>query len=82
MVEFCMILGRLCFIILCFSTPTLGNIKLSQLSKSPTDPLTYTLIKSPKNIKVKESIYLGNRQFWDTLPFNENENLVTIRDEL
>ncbi|XP_045772634.1 venom carboxylesterase-6-like isoform X1 [Maniola jurtina] len=54
---------------------------------SPVRPgqaeLDYLEITGPKSMEMKTSADFGNRAFWDSLGFNENENYrVNIRDEL
>lgn len=64
------------------SDPTIGNIVWKPVSKDPIDPLHYLHIQSPENITLKTDQNLGNREFWDNLPFEENKKLFFQKDEL
>ncbi|KAF2896323.1 hypothetical protein ILUMI_09830, partial [Ignelater luminosus] len=64
------------------STPQIEDIKWPGITKDTTESLPFLLIESPTKLSVKSATFLGNRQFWDTFPFQENKNIVQLKDEL
>ncbi|XP_044763428.1 venom carboxylesterase-6-like isoform X2 [Coccinella septempunctata] len=56
------------------------DVEWPEVSKNPADPLKYIRISSA--LSLEETEELGNRKFWDSLPFEENEKLLNVRDEL
>ncbi|KAJ8963016.1 hypothetical protein NQ317_005499 [Molorchus minor] len=52
------------------------------LSKNPSDPWIQLHIAGPDNIFVEEKNQIGNADFWNTIPFKENDNLFLLKDEL
>ncbi|KAK9884284.1 hypothetical protein WA026_005236 [Henosepilachna vigintioctopunctata] len=56
------------------------EIEWPEVSKSITEPIVYLKITSTLDIEDEET--LGNRKFWDSLPFQENERLFTAKTEL
>lgn len=52
------------------------------LSRNLEDPWIQLRIDGPQKIYIEEKTDLGNRKFWESLPFAENENLFASKDEL
>ncbi|XP_045467364.1 venom carboxylesterase-6-like [Harmonia axyridis] len=59
---------------------TTDDVKWPEVSKNKDDPIKYIRISSTFSIEEVEEF--GNRNFWDSLPINENERLLRVRDEL
>lgn len=61
-----------------FSIPKLPEGKSwPQVPKNLNEPLNYIKITSPDNIKSLRETNFGNPDFWNALPFKENENLFS-----
>ncbi|KAK9884213.1 hypothetical protein WA026_005163 [Henosepilachna vigintioctopunctata] len=54
--------------------PETNQVHWEPVSKIEMDPIKYLNINSPSSLVSGESTQLGNRKFWDSLPFQENEN--------
>lgn len=53
------------------------------MSKQIDRPLEYLHINSPSDIHMESVDEMGHRSFWDSLPFEENHNLINRnKDEL
>lgn len=66
------------------SKPVIEGVNWPSVSKIMKEPFHFIHIKSPKEIVVEQAEELGNRSFWDSLPFEENEKLFLDikKDEL
>ncbi|XP_025830539.1 venom carboxylesterase-6-like [Agrilus planipennis] len=62
--------------------PLVKGVDWLPVSKREDDPIQYLDIRSPNDIKMNSSEDLGNRKFWNSLPFKENLRLFHERDEL
>lgn len=45
-------------------------------------PLNYLHIESPTKKQMKNAETLSQVEFWDSLPINENEHLIQLKEEL
>ncbi|XP_073956589.1 carboxylic ester hydrolase-like [Choristoneura fumiferana] len=76
------------FLDMIYSFSTTGNPKLTNEAPAwtPVTPgsneLNYLEIASPSRLEMKTSSDFGQRSFWNSLGFIENENYRHIRDEL
>ncbi|XP_057659861.1 venom carboxylesterase-6-like [Diorhabda carinulata] len=52
------------------------------LSRNLEDPWVQLRIDGPEKIFIEEKTDIGNKKFWENLPFAENENLFPAKDEL
>ncbi|KAF2900142.1 hypothetical protein ILUMI_06060 [Ignelater luminosus] len=60
-----------------------ANLKWIPVSKQSDQPLEYLHIKTPSEIVMESVDEMGHRSFWDSLPFEENHNLLhRNKDEL
>ncbi|KAF5270980.1 hypothetical protein FQA39_LY08283 [Lamprigera yunnana] len=65
--------------------PKVKNVKWDPVSRNTKDNINYLHLKSPNDISFKQIEEIGRRSFWDTLPFQENEQLFkknTLKEEL
>ncbi|XP_045467363.1 venom carboxylesterase-6-like [Harmonia axyridis] len=56
------------------------DVEWPEVSKNKVDPIKYIRISSSFSLEEVEEF--GNRKFWDSLPFGENERLFKVKDEL
>ncbi|GLV37952.1 uncharacterized protein CBL_06346 [Carabus blaptoides fortunei] len=63
-----------------------GTPKVAQITWHPVstshEHFQYLHIASPNHIEMKQKEYLAHNEFWNALPFQENDLISTIRDEL
>lgn len=62
--------------------PEFMDVEWSEVPKSPNEPMNYLHILSPDNLENKSGDDYGKKEFWDSLPIHENENLFKQKDEL
>ncbi|KAB0793257.1 hypothetical protein PPYR_12877 [Photinus pyralis] len=64
--------------------PKVDGVEWTPISSNEDDPINYLHIKSPNEIQMKSVDSIGNRAFWDSLNFEENERLFVSnrRNEL
>ncbi|KAK4880937.1 hypothetical protein RN001_004256 [Aquatica leii] len=65
-----------------FANLTQSNINWLPVSKDINEDLNYLLIQSPTEVETMSAEFLGNRNFWSSLPLKENEKNVLVKDEL
>lgn len=65
-----------------FSIPQMENVEWTPMSTITSENLLHLLIASPTNLTMQSVPFLGNRDFWDSLPLQENKNLFVVKDEL
>lgn len=51
--------------------PKVGNVAWKPVDKD----INYLLINSPTDVKMDVAKDIGDRQFWDSLPIKENQNI-------
>ncbi|GLV38035.1 uncharacterized protein CBL_07833 [Carabus blaptoides fortunei] len=62
-------------------TPNIGPVTWHPVSPVSDEQIQYLHIASPSNIEMTQTETLSHNQFWDSLPFQENDLISTIRDE-
>ncbi|XP_017776975.1 PREDICTED: venom carboxylesterase-6-like [Nicrophorus vespilloides] len=63
--------------------PKVLDVNWESVSKDVSKPIKFLRINSKDDIHMEQKEYLGNRiNFWNTLPFKENEKLLNMKDEL
>lgn len=65
-----------------FSYPVVEGIEWTPLPEKKSKTLHYLNLIGPTDFVMETVENLGKPQFWNTIPFKENENLFTIKDEL
>lgn len=58
------------------------DVEWPPLPKMQRKTIDYLHIASPENMKYESVDDLGNGEFWDTLPLQEDTNLFVAKDEL
>ncbi|XP_025830548.1 venom carboxylesterase-6-like, partial [Agrilus planipennis] len=62
--------------------PHINDVIWQPISRNKAHPLKYLHIGSPSRLQMAANDNLGNKEFWDSLPYKENYKLFNQKDEL